>query len=86
MQTEKKMRAKFGSMNVTVQIGKQGVTRSIIEEIDSQLDKNGVVKIKFSGMVLKGKDKKELFQDVADKTNSKIIHSVGFALLLYRKK
>ncbi len=86
MQIEKKMRAKFGSMSAKVQVGKQGVIRSIIEEIDTQLRKNELVKIKFSSISLKDKDKKKLFQDVADKTNSKIIHSIGFALLLYRKK
>ena len=80
------MRAKFGSMRATVQIGKQGVTRSIIEEIDAQLIAREYVKIKFSGLFLKDKAQKKLFEELADKTNSKIIHSIGFTLLLYRKK
>lgn len=68
-----------------LRIGKSGLTESVIEEIKKQLQKKKLIKIKILKSALEDKDKKELAKEIAQKTDSDLIHQVGFVIVLYRK-
>jgi len=76
----------YQQMRITVQVGKAGVTSSIVNEIKKQLKTRQKVKIKLLKGSLEGKDKKELFKELLIKTQAKLVHKVGFVIVLEKEK
>ncbi len=68
-----------------LRIGKSGVTEGIIKEIIEQLKQKKLIKIKFLKAVLGDKSRKEFAKEIAEKTESELIHQVGFVIVLYKK-
>jgi len=72
------------AMNVatTVQIGKNGITDSVLEEIERSLEDHELVKIGVLRSVLQSA--KTLIQEVAEKTHSEPVQAIGNKIILYR--
>ena len=86
MTTFKKIMAeKAQHIQPILRIGKSGVTEGLIEEIKRQLKKRKLIKIKLLRSALDGKDKKEMAQEIADKTRSELINQVGSVIVLSKK-
>lgn len=81
----KLLKSKARKLPATVRIGKSGLSETVIGEVKRQLKKDKLVKVKFFKSAFGEKDKKYLFKELAEKTNSEIIYSVGFAVVLCRK-
>ncbi len=73
---------------VTINIGKKGITEEVINEINSVLEKRGIVKVRmlrnFRNFTSGGKHKKELAQEIASKVNGKLVDFRGFVLTFKR--
>lgn len=71
-------------MNVatTVQIGKNGITESVIGEIDRALEDHELVKIGVLRSVLQSA--KSLIAELAEKTNAEPVQAIGNKIVLYR--
>lgn len=67
-----------------VRIGKAGMTEKVIEEVKKQLKKKKIIKVKFLKTGLT-QDKKKMFEELAEKTESRIMHKVGFVVVLAKK-
>ena len=65
-----------------IRIGKNGLTDNVVEEIKNHLKKRKMVKVKMLKSFLEDKDKKLLAKEIAEKTNSTIVDSAGFAVVL----
>lgn len=78
----KTLKSKAPLLKPIVNIGKQGITDSLIKEITKQLKKRKLIKIKllksFSG------DRKEAAQELVAKTKSELISQIGKAIVLYK--
>jgi len=77
-------------MPATLQVGKNGLTTDLIAELQKQLKKRKLVKVKLvKGFVEqfkeKGQTKKDIAEELAKKTNSEIIEAVGFVVVLWRR-
>ena len=70
----------------TIRVGKKGATDLLVREIDKQLDKREVVKVKVLKTALTDEDTEEISQKVAKETDSEIIHLRGHTFTLYRPK
>ena len=81
----KEMKAKSMAMEPMVRIGKSGISDSVIGEIKKQLQKDGMIKIKMLKSFIGTKDKKEVVKEIVEKTNSQLVHSIGFIIVLARK-
>jgi RNA-binding protein len=68
-----------------MRIGKNGLTDNTIKEIEKQLKKRRLIKIKMLRAFFEGKNKKEVAKEIAEKTNSILIDSVGFVVVLLKK-
>ena len=71
-------------MKTTIQIGKNGITEGVIEEIKSQIKKRKIVKIKF----MKNTDRenfKSKVEELANLTDSEIVEIRGFTVVLKKK-
>ena len=85
MSSLKELKSKAVELKPIIWIGKSGLTDNAIKEIKLQLKKKKLIKVKFLKSIVKEKNKKELFKELASKTGSRIIHQVGFVVVLYRK-
>lgn len=78
-------------LDAVVQIGKNGVTVALIDQIKRILQKKKLIKIKLSRSFVEeqgaqGKKKKEIGQDLADSTNSLVVDVVGFTVSLAKRR
>ena len=70
--------AKSESLRVSIRIGKDGVNTSLISELENQLEKRTVVKIKINkGMASNKEDRNQIFIRIADESNSSVIFQRG---------
>ncbi len=70
--------AKSESLRVSIRIGKDGVNTSLISELENQLEKRTVVKIKINkGMASNKEDRNQIFTRIADESNSSVIFQRG---------
>jgi len=68
-----------------VRIGKSGLTESVVTEIKKQVAQKKLVKIKMLKAFVEGHDKKEMANQIAEKTNSVLVHNVGFIVVIAKK-
>ena len=70
--------AKSESLRVSIRIGKDGVNTSLISELENQLEKRTVVKLKINkGMAPSKEDRNQIFTKIADESNSFVIFQRG---------
>jgi len=74
---------------VTINVGKKGITENLIKEINTVLEKRGMVKVKmlknFRAIgAMQGKDKKMLAEEIASKVDGKLVDFRGFVLTFKR--
>lgn len=78
----KQMRSKAKLLEPMVRIGKNGLTEASINEIKKQLKKKKLIKIKLLKSI---EDRKKLAKEIAEKTDSVLIESVGFVVVVYKR-
>jgi RNA-binding protein len=78
------LRSKAHGLKPAVRLGKGGVSVSIVEEIDKQLTKRKLIKIRFLRSFTDLYDVRTVSKEIADKTKSTIIQNLGSVLVLYR--
>ena len=70
--------AKSESLRVSIRIGKDGINTSLISELENQLEKRTVVKLKINkGMAPNKEDRNQIFTRIADESNSSVIFQRG---------
>lgn len=67
----------------TINAGKNGLTENLISEINSRLEKHGIVKVKMLRS-FRDEDKKRLADEIASNVNGKLVDIRGFVLTLKR--
>jgi RNA-binding protein len=66
-----------------IQVGKNGLTDSVVEIIDKALEDHELIKVRISNP--EGQ-KRELADDIAQRTGSVWVGMVGFVVTLYRQQ
>ncbi|MBT4059699.1 MAG: YhbY family RNA-binding protein [Euryarchaeota archaeon] len=80
-----KKRALDPSIEVTMRVGKSGMTESVVDELDSQLKSRIFVKAKLNrGLAEDSDDKRELWEMLAEKTNSTLVVMRGNIAVFHR--
>ncbi len=74
------------SEKATIWIGKNGVEKQIISEIDKQLDKNKTVKIKILKSALENEGVQDIVSKTERETGSTLIEVRGHTFTLYRRR
>ena len=80
----KELKAKAQQLKPALRIGKSGLTDSVIEEIKAQLKKKKLIKIKLLKSVLAESDKKNVIDELLEKTNAILVSKVGFVVTLHK--
>ena len=81
---KKDLISKSKTLEPIMRIGKSGLTDSVIIEIKKQVHRRKLIKIKFLRAAIEDKKKKDFAKEIAERTNSELIHQVGFVIVLYR--
>jgi RNA-binding protein len=71
------------SLNPVVMIGNNGLTDSVLKEIDMNLNAHELIKIKVMGddRALRT----QMLADICEKSNAVAVHHIGKQLVIYRK-
>ena len=69
---------------VTIRVGKSGITDTLVSEIESQLQKRSLVKIKLNRGLFERKDVSEVWVHLAERTNSVLVLARGNVGVLWR--
>lgn len=72
--------------SASVRIGKDGATPEVCKEIEKQLDRNKMVKVKILGTGLKGDEAKAIATKCAEQTGSVIVEVRGHTFMLYKRR
>ncbi|MCS7130201.1 MAG: YhbY family RNA-binding protein [Archaeoglobaceae archaeon] len=69
---------------VKINVGKKGITESLINEINLQLEKRGIVKVKMLKNFDKRSDKDSVVKELAEKLKCNVKDVRGFVITLER--
>ena len=72
-------------LQATLQIGKNGLTPQLIDELIKQLKKRKIVKIKLLRSYLAGNDRAEAALTLSRKADSDIVSMTGFSIILRKR-
>ena len=79
---KKFLRGEAHSLNPVVQIGQHGLTETVIESINVALEARELIKVKFIDFK---NEKKEIAQEIAEKTKSEVVGTIGHIIILFRQ-
>ena len=70
--------------DVSVSIGKSGITPALIEEVKSQLNKKNLVKIKANKGLFEKGDMKDVWTYISSETSSTVVLARGNVAVLWK--
>jgi RNA-binding protein len=82
----KELSRKTNTLEPSIIIGKGGITENTVKAIKEHLKNKRLIKVKILGSFIKDKDKKNVFSELAEKTDSEIVQKVGFVVTLHTKE
>jgi putative YhbY family RNA-binding protein len=80
------VRHKLKDENPTAWIGKDGLTPQLSVQIDKQLERNRMVKVKILQSALKTETAKAIATKAAEQTESSLVEVRGHVFILFRKR
>ncbi|WP_457590439.1 YhbY family RNA-binding protein [Geoglobus sp.] len=73
---------------ITINVGKKGINDNLIREINTLLEKRGVVKVRmlrnFRNITMGGVDRKTLAREIAERVDGELVDFRGFVLTFKR--
>ena len=86
MEKEKlyRLKAQANQLSPILNIGKNGITDTLIEELNKQIKANRLVKVRVLKSVEEGKDLNAIAEEIAAATRSTLIEIRGRTVVLYR--
>lgn len=79
-----KLKSEANQLTPILNIGKNGVTETLIEELNKQIKANRLVKVRVLRSAEEEKDVKEIAEEIANATRSTLIEVRGRTVVLYR--
>lgn len=68
-----------------VWIGKNGISQEVIAEVDDQLERTDMIKVRILKSALEGNDAKAISKKIAQQTGSALVEVRGHTFMLYRR-
>lgn len=88
MKDKSELKSKYHDIQTSVRIGKNGLSNSIIDEINGQFENRDIdalkVEVKHSGTYSSDKGREEIAEEVADRTDSRLVEVRGKKFILYK--
>ena len=65
---------------------KGGVSEEVLKEVEKQLEKRKMVKVKLLGTALKGDETKQIAAQIGGKTEASLVEVRGHTFMLYKRR
>jgi RNA-binding protein len=72
--------------NPTVWVGRGGTSEDLMKEVNKQLDKNKMVKVKILKSALAEQEAKQVASKIAEETASSLVEVRGHTFMLYKHR
>ncbi|MBK00541.1 MAG: hypothetical protein CMB48_06315 [Euryarchaeota archaeon] len=79
------LKREIQELKITVRIGFNGIKESLLLEIKDQLTSRKMIKLKANKGVLDGSTRKIFWEDLAKRTDSKVINQIGNVAVFMKK-
>jgi RNA-binding protein len=86
MKARHELKARAASISPTLQVGKEGITRGVIEELEKQLKKSLLVKVKILKSAREKVDKRDIIRSLAELSGSELVEERGNPAVFCRKR
>jgi RNA-binding protein len=83
---KRRVKRRLGEEKPTIWIGKGGVSQELLKEIEKQLDKKEMVKIKILKTALEGNEAKQIASRIVEQTEASLVEVRGHTFMLYRRR
>jgi RNA-binding protein len=84
--SKRQIKRRISNEKPTIWIGKNGASLQMLAEIDRQLEKTEIVKVKVLKSALTDEKVGTIASKIAQSTKSTLIETRGHTIILYRKK
>jgi RNA-binding protein YhbY len=81
-----KLKQQAVDMVTQLRIGKNGLSKPMLDEIEVHLKKRKMVKIKFLQSYIEDKDRKQEAANIANLTHSELVYITGNVFVLHKGK
>ncbi|MEM2995713.1 MAG: YhbY family RNA-binding protein [Candidatus Bathyarchaeia archaeon] len=83
---KKRIKKRLSGEKPTIWVGKNGVSQELLNEINKQLDKNEMVKVKILKSALEGNKAKEIASKIAERIEASLVEVRGHTFMLYKRR
>jgi RNA-binding protein len=83
---KRRIKRRLSGEKPTIRIGKNKVSQELLKEIEKQLEKKEMVKIKILQSALEGEEAKEVASKITEQTVSSLVEVRGHTFMLYKRK
>jgi len=84
--TKRRVKQRLSAEKPTIWVGKGGVSQELLKEVNKQLDKNEMVKIKVLKAALESGKTREIASEIARETRSSLVEVRGNTFMLYKRR
>jgi len=83
---KRRIKRRLGEERPTIWIGKNGASQESLKEIEKQLEKKQMVKIKILKSALEEDEAKEIASRIAEQTEASLVEVRGHTFMLYKRR
>jgi len=83
---KRRIKRRLGEERPTIWIGKNGASEESLKEIEKQLEKKKMVKIKILKSALEEDEAKEIASRIAEQTEASLVEVRGHIFMLYKRR
>lgn len=76
----------LGSARPTIWVGRDGASDDLVKEVEKQLGKNKMVKVKILKSALAGQEAKQIALRISEETGSSLVEVRGHTFMLYKRR
>jgi len=80
------VKRKLREAKPTIHVGKSGASQELLKEIEKQLDKNEMVKVKILQTALAEGEAKQIASRIAEQTEAVLVEVRGHTFMLYKHR
>jgi RNA-binding protein len=82
-QQKKKLKAHTHALKPVVRLGQSGLTATVLDEIEVAINHHELIKVKIAAA--DREDKKNIIIEIAEKTQSEVVQTIGSMAVFYRE-
>jgi len=83
---KRRIKRRLGEERPTIWIGRNGASEESLKEIEKQLEKKKMVKIKILKSALEGDEAKGIASRIAEQTEASLVEVRGHTFMLYKRR